>query len=563
MSCEHKPRRVLIIGLDGATWTLLRPWAISSTSLPNIASLLKEGTYGILNSVYPVLSPPAWASFMTGSNPGQHGVYDFVQREPGSYQLRVVRADQIRRPTLWKLLSDSGRKVGVVNVPLTYPPEAVRGFVVSGLGTPDSRPFAYPQSLFERLRKQGYRVNKRVSYRPGQEAAFWAEVEATTRLQAQTALQLMESEPWDFFMFVFRDTDEIAHFFWRFIDESHPAHDSVLAQQWGDAVLKYYRMVDDWVGRMVAQAGPETAVFLISDHGSGPLYKDVFLNTWLETIGFLARRVPSVPYRWMQRWGITRKQVSGLLRRWNLTSWEIRIKDLLGEKISWFPKHTGADLQNAVDWSRTRAYSFGYHGQIYLNVRGREPQGIIQPGREYEQVRDELIEALKAWKDPDDHQPVVSQVFKREEIFQGPYLEKAPDLILVMRDFAYITRQGYEFGRNSQEIFAPPATFESGSHRLEGIVIARGAGIRRLGEVSPISIMDIAPTVLYLLDVAIPSWMDGQLLREWIVPSLLTQAPPEWRDEQPGESGVRDNISWTEEDEESVLERLRGLGYLG
>jgi len=387
-------------------------------------------------------------------------------------------------------------------------------------------------------------------------------MEVTTHLQAQTALQLMKSEPWDFFMFVFRDTDEIAHFFWRFMDESHPAYDPALAQRWKDAVLGYYRVVDDWVGQMVKQAGPGTTVFLISDHGSGPLYKDVFLNTWLETIGFLARRVPSAPYRWMQRWGITRKQISGLLRRWNLTSWEVKIKDLLGEKIAWFPDHTGADLQSAVDWSRTRAYSFGYHGQIYLNVRGREPEGIIQPGREYEQIRDELIEALRAWADPEDHQPVVSHVFKREDIFYGPCFEEAPDLILVMRDFAYITRQGYEFGRNSQEIFAPPATFESGSHRLEGIVIAWGAGIKRLGEVPPISIMDIAPTVLYLLDVAIPSWMDGRLLREWIVPSLLAQAPPEWRDDQPEESGHQDGASWTEEDEEEILERLRGLGYL-
>jgi len=557
---DVRPGRVLVIGLDGATWTLLRPWADAGL-LPNVARLMHEGTYGVLNSVLPALSPSAWASFMTGTNPGQHGIYDFWKREPDSYHLRLVRADWIDRPSLWRLLSESGRRVGVVNVPMTYPPEEVEGFLVSGLGTPDFRPFAHPVSLFEGLRQRGYRVNKQRIYRPGQESAFLAEVQAMTDLQAGTALELMASQAWDLFMFVFRDTDEMAHFFWRFFDETHPAYDAGAAQQWGDALLEYYGLVDEWVGRMVAQAGPEATVFLISDHGAGPLYKDVFLNVWLERAGFLSRRLPARSRRWMRRLGFTREAVSRWLRRGGLGRWETWLKDRLGEKISLFPRSGRVDLQDAVDWSRTKAYSFGYHGQVFLNVRGREPQGIVEPGAQYEQVRDELIEALLAWRDPQDGQPVVTKLVRREEIYHGPRLEEAPDLVLVMRNFAYITRQGYEFGYGGGAVFSPPTTHESGSHRLEGVVVASGPGVRNLGEIEAVSIMDLAPTILYLLGERIPRWMDGRLLREWIAPDRLVGAPPRWSD-VPYKGRQRDT-SWTDEDEQEVVARLRGLGYLG
>lgn len=557
---DNNPKRVLVIGLDGATWTLVKPWAAQG-ALPNLARLMEEGTYGVLESVWPALSPSAWASFMTGTNPGQHGVYDFLKRERDSYQLRLVWTDQIDRPTIWRLLSEKERRVGVMNVPMTYPPEGVHGFLVSGLGTPDFKPFAYPPSLYEELKRQGYRVNKQVAYQPGKEADFLAEAKSVTDSTAQIALQLMESEPWDLFMFVFRDTDEMAHFFWRFTDESHPAYDPDLAERWGDAIQRYYQLVDKWVGRMLAQAGPETAVFIISDHGAGPLHKDVYLNVWLEQKGFLAKHSPSPLQRWFRRVGLTRSNLSQHLRGWGLGQLEAWLKERLGEQASLLPASERLDLQSTVDWSRTKAYSFGYHGQIYLNVHGREPQGIVEPGAEYERVRDELIEELLAWRDPQDNLTVVTKLFKREEIYEGEHIEEAPDLIIAMRDLAYITRQGYEFGRGQDTVFASPATHETGSHRLEGIAIGWGPGMRNRGEVEATSIMDLAPTILYLLGESIPSWMDGRIMRKWIIPELLIETPPH-EDSAQRESRSPER-SWSDDDERNVMNRLRDLGYLG
>ena len=557
------PKRVLVIGLDGATWTLLKPWAKAGL-LPNLARLMAEGTYGVLESVLPAVSPAAWASFMTGVNPGKHGVYDFFKREPGSYRLRVVRADELAYPTLWRLLSEKGRAVGVVNVPMTYPPEQVQGFLISGLGTPESRPFATPVALYEELRRKGYRVNKSVAYRPGQEAVFWAEVQEITELQAGTALELMDSKPWDFFMFVFRDTDEMAHFFWRFIDETHPAYEPEAARQWGHLISQYYSIVDEWIGRMVEHAGPETAVFIMSDHGTGPLYKDVFLNVWLKQAGFQAWREPPFIRRQMRRWGLTRESVSGLLRRLGLTPLESWLKERLKDKVALVPRSERPDLREAVDWSRTRAYSFGYHGQIYLNVRGREPEGIVEPGEEYERVRDELLRNLVAWRDPQDQQPVVTKVFKREDVYWGARIGDAPDIIVIMRDFAYITRQGYEFGSDEDAVFASPLTYESGSHRLEGVIIAWGVGIRNKKQTEAVSIMDLPPTILYLLQEPIPAWMDGRLLDGWINPELLARYPPRWEHQEIAQSSAsRLEESWSEKDEREIIERLRGLGYLG
>ena len=552
--------RVLVIGLDGATLDLLEPWA-QAGHLPVMAELMAKGSYGRLRSVYPVLSSAAWTSFMTGMNPGKHGVYDFVKREPGSYHLRPVTR-HMSGCSLWRILSDHGMRVGVVNVPMTYPPEPVNGFLVSGLGTPDHRDFTYPPTLSDRLLQEGYRVNRRVFHqRPGNEQAFLDDTYDISEKLTHATLRLMGEEPWDFFMVVYRDTDEMAHAFWSYMDETHPMYDATAAQPYRDAILDCYRRLDQTIGELGATAGPETTVLIISDHGTGPLYKDVLLNEWLRREGFLVIKPPKAIRHTLAQLGLTRANVSRTLRALGLSRAEGRIKDFLGEQIKVLPRNTWGDFAEVIDWSKTKAYSYGYHGQIYINMSGREPEGIVAPGEEFEHVRTQICQALRHWSDPDDDQPVVSALYKTNELFHGPHIGDAPDLIVVMRDLAYITRQGHEFGSSSGDIFTDPLTHESGGHRLDGVLIASGSGFAQLGEASVASLMDIAPTVLHLLGCPVPENMDGRVLSERLVSDWTAQPITPYRDDDWATS-ARPEGGLSRQEEEELLDRLRNLGYV-
>jgi predicted AlkP superfamily phosphohydrolase/phosphomutase len=559
--------RTLVIGLDGAAPTLIEKWA-DEGRLPHLAALMQRGVYGELRSVMPVLSSAAWVSMMTGMNPGKHGIYDFVQRDLTTLARHSVRGGaQLTVPTLWRLLSRAGQRVGVVNVPMTYPPEVVNGVMVSGLGTPDYRPFTYPPDLETELRGRGYRVNKRVHFDPAHAQAFWDEVAAITDVQAQAALDLLQREPWDFFMHVVRDSDEMAHFFWAAGDPTHPQHTPALAAAFGVALRDYYTQVDGWVGKLVEAAGADVDVLVVSDHGSGPLYKDVSLNEWLRQAGFLRlkpeRAAETSPKQVLARLGLTRQRISRLLRHSGLGRVERWIKDRLGDKIQMLAESERRELSEIVDWSQTQAYSFGYHGQIYLNLAGREAQGIVQPDQA-DAAMDAICAALTELRDPTDGQPVVSALYRKEDLFHGPHVDWAPDITVIMRDLAYITRQGYEFAETPEGLFALPHTHETGSHREMGVIIAAGPSFAPLGRShTPVSLMDIAPTVLQLRGCAVPAAMDGAPFSAWY--SAARQDAIRAGDAhvlEADDAAPATAAEWSARDEEALLRQLRGLGYV-
>jgi len=556
--------KVLVIGLDGATLDLVEPWA-KQGYLPVLAKMMNEGGYGRLRSVMPVLSSAAWPSFMTGMNPGKHSMVDFVRREPDSYRLRPVNRQQLRASTLWKILSQHNQKVGVLNVPMTYPPEEVNGFMVTGLGTPDYKPFTYPPELGKELLRRGYRVNKRISYHIGEEKAYINEINDMAERQLEVSLWLMRSQPWDFFMTVFFDTDQLAHFFWKHMDGSHPDHNRLADQQYADTILKFYQKIDQSIGTLCEAAGSDTNIFIISDHGTGPFYRDVFLNEWLRQQGYLViekdiARLQGI-YRVLAGLGITRSHISSILRRNGLGKIERWIKDTIGNGIDLLPKSQRAEFPQSIDWSRTRAYSFGYQGQIYINLQGREPLGIVSPGEEYDQVCQEIMSRLLQIVDPQDDKPVIDHVYSQNELFHGPYLNLMPDLTLVMRRLSYNTRQGYEFSPKVGQIFATSQTKESGSHRPDGILISKGPDVLITG-MHPASahLIDLAPTILYLLGCPIPKEMDGQLLNEWITLSHPPQMDESNSIDYPDQR--EESRSYSSKEDKEIMDRLKNLGYL-
>ncbi len=555
--------KVLVIGLDGGTLDLVVSWA-NQGKLPVLASLMESGKFAPLRSVIPVLSSAAWASFMTGMNPGKHGLIDFVRREKNSYRLHLLNRTHMRGASLWQMLSEQGHKVGVLNVPMTYPPEDVNGFIVSGLGTPDFKPFTFPQELGDELLRRGYIVNKRVVFKPGNEDAFIREAHQIADQTTDTALWLMREKEWDFFMLVYRDTDEMPHFFWRHMDSNHPAHDPSTDHRYKDAILDYYQNLDTAIGKLVDAAGPDTTTLILSDHGMGPLYKDVLLNEWLRQNGYLETISSQAQLHGSSRilasLGLTRTNISSTLRRTGLGSLENRIKDLLGDRIEILPRTPRADFPDAINWTRTRAYSFGYHGQIYINLAGREPQGIVAPGEEYDQLCQQIKSGLQALVDPADGAPVVDAIYNREEIFTGPCEEYAPDLTVVMRDLSYITRKGYEFGNQAGQVFSAPQTGESGSHRYLGMLIMAGAQIAKGSTPSSDPVLyDLAPTILHLLGSPVHSEMDGRVLEEWITTKYPVKTGKYLCME---ENQAPTGQSFSEEDEKEMIERLKGLGYL-
>ena len=558
-------RKTLVIGLDGAPYELIEQWS-QSGDLPHLAKLIERGGFGVLQSTIPVHSPTAWASFITGMNPGKHGVFDFVRREEGSYQLRVIRADQIMGASLWHLLSEQGRTVGVMNVPMTYPPEPVNGFLLSGLGTPDYVPYSYPPEMSEALNQQGYRVNKKFFFTPDRQDEWLEDIHAITEIRGRTAVRLMQEQPWDFFMVVFRNSDEICHFYWHHMDETHPHHDPKAPARYKTAIRDLYQHIDKWVGQIVEAAGEDVNVIIMSDHGAGPLYQDVFLNEWLIQKGWLKLKEETGGQRhWfnlVRRLGLTRENISDTLTRVNLHRLEVLIKQILGDRIQVLPRDERPEFLNAVDWSQTYAYSFGYYGQIFINLKGREPDGIVEPGLEYETLRKEIAQGMRELVNPDDGLPVVDRMYSKEELYTGSFLEEAPDLLAIMRGFTYMTRKGYEFAARRGVLFREPYTKETGSHRLEGILIAAGPDISNSQTLATYDIQDLTPTLLYLQRCPIPDSMDGKIVNELLAVELLREIQPSY-EERPISGRDESEAGWSAEAEVEIADRLKKLGYLG
>lgn len=550
--------RILVIGIDGGSLDLIKSWA-DQGHLPFLKHLMSSGGYSKLTSVYPVISSAAWVTFMTGVNPGKHNIFDFVYRENDGYQLKPITSDCITEPTLWNLLSNEEKRVVVINVPITYPPEKVNGTLISGLGTPEYKPFTYPPEFSHNLWKNGYHVNREYINWYGKEDAFLKESFSRIDQTTAIALSLLNDDQWNFGIVVYRETDEVGHGYWHLLDHDHPKY--IYESPHKNAILNIYKKIDSCIGELISAAGKQTTFFVISDHGLGPLYKDVYLNEWLRQNGYLTLKSPPIHHQILSKLGLTRNKISRYFRKYGFYRTEIIIKDLIKDRIRLLPKDNWADFNEGIDWKETRAYSYGYQGQIFVNLKGREPLGIVSTGGEYENIRADIVRELKKWRDPSDGLPIVDSVFYGEDIYHGSYVKNAPDIILSMRNLSYLTRLGYEMGNKPGEIISDSSIQETGSHRLNGVLIASGPKINpKMGEKESAWIGDLAPTILYMMDCHIPKNMDGKILMDWLDPTI-TSLQPTYIDLAHLDVSNRKN-TMTEYEEKELLQRLKDLGYV-
>lgn len=554
-------RRVLVIGLDGATLDLARPWA-EAGYLPTFRRLLQEGAWGELTTVIPPITGPAWSSFLTGMNPGKHGLYDFMRLAPGTYNIQPVNATQRAGESLWSRLSRAGKRVIVLNVPAIYPPEPVNGVLVTGMMTPPQAPvFTHPPALGEELASAlgGYDVWPAEVFHPqGRERQM---IDALSRLTMQTerALTYLQHRvpDWDFCMTVFMATDTVQHFAWHFMDISHPRHPAPVPADLRDAILRAYQGIDAVLARLLSQMDGRTLLIVMSDHGFGPLEKYLYINTWLLEAGFLRLRnhpVTRLKYL-LNRLGFTPVAVYDLLMHLGLGA---QIGRAVRARKGEVRRGLGALFLSFadVDWSRTRAYSLGNVGPIYVNLRGREPRGVVEPGAEYERTIAEIIAALDAWHDPATGQKIVGQVYRREELFHGERATHAPDLFIMPADLRYQAFGEYQFPSRT---WLSRAHDRSGAHRLNGLLMLAGEGARHGVRLEGTNIMDLAPTILAALGVPIPPEMDGRVLSEAFTEGALAPVTASGAEPPP----ARAEVTLTADEEEVVREHLRGLGYLG
>ena len=562
--------RVLVIGLDGATFDALRP-LLERGSLPHLEALMAKGCWGRLSSTVPPFTAAAWSAFSTGKNPGQHGVISFRIRDRFNYDVRGSGFVDARRldETLWEILSTAGKQVGIVNVPLTYPARPVNGYMVTGMLTPPgAKQFTYPAEFVKNL-GQDYVVDmdfirNRATLRRrdfSSKTEMLGQIRHMSRTRARVSARLLRNEPWDFFMVVFTSTDRVLHFFWDDLT-AMTAQGGPGAKEPKDTIqrelLAYFRELDEGIGQLLDQAGPSTTVLVISDHGFGPApTRRLYLNVWLEQLGLLQRRGSEGIFD-LEHWRVMvgrNKPIKALLRRLLPQSTQDGVKAM-----------TESRSKEILDWSKTRAYYVPIYFHvcgIEINLAGERREGIVQPGEEYETLCDQIVREAGRLIDPRDDRPIVEMAIRREELYYGPCVDEFPDVILVLNP-DYVVASSLA---GSSLVEPHPHHHRPGEHRQDGIFIAAGPSILPQSELPNLNLLDVPPTILYAMGLPVPSSFDGRVLEETFDPICLSTHPILIQDlgGSPSLSDSSESLAesgYSEEEEASIEERLRELGYI-
>lgn len=569
--------KVVVIGLDGGTFDIIKP-LIGQGKLPNIAKIMTDGVYGPLTSTIPPMTSCAWPSFMTGKNPGKHGVFEFVGGAIQSGEAKLVNATSIKSKTLWEILGDFDRRSIVVNVPVTYPPQHLNGVLVSGMLTPRGRQFAYPQYVTEEiLGKFGkYEFNADLVPRTrhlGSNRSYQKYLEQVLGMEERTlevVLYLMERCDYDFLMVCFRAPDIVSHTFW---DTSNTTKFGKLE----NAVAAAYETVDELIGRLVGRLDQDTTLIIMSDHGFGSVEYRFHINEWLRRLKLLEFKRSargsrqyhtledmlletdrsdiwsrSTMRRLLFASGFTKRRLKHWIDRFGL---ERSLRHFLPYKRI---GRMFRDYSLMIDWNSTKAYFSSLDSQgIRINLKGREPNGVVEPGKEYEELRQYLKNALLRIRNPYTNEKVVEKAFFREEIYKGPYVDEAPDIVIQTYDYRTMCR----YNNTDVESVFEKIRDGQGWHKLMGIFAARGHPVKTSGGIDNAEIIDIAPTVLHLMGLPVPKDMDGRVLSHCLTDSFMESNAVRYEDIKTDKRPV--NEAFLAEDESEIKRRLKALGYLG
>lgn len=525
--------KLVVLGWDSATFDLVDP-LLSDDRLPHLADLANRGSRAPLRSVWPPMTDCAWTSAFTGRNPGAHGIFGSWYRAPGKYACRYFSSRDRRSPALWEL-TDGVRHL-VWNVPMTFPATKVEGAMVSGYGAPPGSTFCEPPELQEELAKR-WPLADLVDRAPhGSLEEFLADLIRGLESQAEAIVWAADHVGADAVYVVWPQVDRAQHFFWRFRGTGHPL---------SDAIELVHEAMDRASGAVMA-AFPDADFLIVSDHGAGPLKGDVNVGAWLAREGRAAAGKINSSRAAAAAWALPpsirrmgRRFAPGVARR----AMSARLAGQLG----------------SFDWSQTQAF-LGFHSDLWLNLEGREEQGIVAP-EDAHSVLSEIAEGLLALRDPRTDEPVFAAAHRRDEVWHGAHIDMAPDMILDSWSAGYRVAPARPA---DGEVVIPPAALAgvevawSSDHRPVGIFVAAGPHVAD-GSSDELGLMDLAPTCLALLKQPLPRDLDGKVATDILEPGFLERSPLQAAEV----SGQRsETAEYSDEEAAAVAAHLKDLGYI-
>lgn len=529
---KDNKRKIFVLGLDGASWSLLNP-LMDQGVMPNLQKIVRHGSSGVLQSTIPPYTAPAWVSCVTGVNPGKHGIFGFTLKSSGLSGTQFVSSQDVQVPKLWHHINNAGKTVGLINIPITYPAEPVSGFMVPCFMTPlGKQNYTHPVSIYKDfLVPMNYVINVRIAgIRHFSEDILLKttrDIKNSTQKRYEVMQALQERYHPDFLMIVFTCMDKIQHKFWKYLYPGDPMYATPSAQKARPHLISIYRQMDDIIGEVQKKMDEHSTLYLVSDHGFGPKKKVLFVNKWLKKNGFLrVKKLGVLQHRFLSR----------CFKKLNFSKRNIDILDN--------PVHRFIDFKNS--------YFLGsdpYEQGIYY-IGGSD-------GREYWDKIENLKERLLESKDPETGMPLLYKVHHRNDLYVGDYTWRAPDIVLQMNDHSVGWARGYPLRCK----ILTPVSGPAGIHHPAGIFAAYGRDIVPETRIDA-SITDVAPTILYNVGLPVPKYMDGRVLKEIFSSDFQDAYQVHYTDilPSPGEARAEDP-SHSDNDKAEIARRLRDLGY--
>ena len=497
-------RRMLVLGLDAADSTLIQKWSDEGI-LPTLAFLRREGAWIPLAEDRPMPSASVWPSIYTGTHPGNHGLYSSLQIGPGKQEVELIKPNQCGEPPFWRILDRHGKASIIMDVPFSYPLTDFSGIQVLDWGSYERH---YPSQsspdeiLTEISRRFGaFPFGQEMSRDAPSSARHFsrarAELLAGTALKGSAVRWLMRARSWDFLMAVFSEPHPAGHYFWSFHAEDHSDSLSASRPEFAAAIKDVYRAVDTEIARIIENLDATITLVVLSGQGMGPnAAKWPYIPEVLSRLGMLVSRT-SKDLHWL---GAFRDLVPRQWRRAVSRHLPGTLRDHL--QVHW--------ANSGIDWQQTRAFPLPTDllGYIRVNLKGREPRGVVEPGAEYERVCGEISEALKELVDPNTGARIVREVFHADQVFPGAQRHRLPDLIVSWQDGPAVPEaraQSWD-GINGDSLDP-----RSGNHRQGGFALFYGPGIKK-DRVAKGRITDIAPTILQYFGLKPPATIDGRNL---------------------------------------------------
>lgn len=499
MSDKQRPR-LIAIGIDGGTWDILKSWA-DDGKLPTFKKLLDEGVWGVLQSTRPPVTGPAWVSFATGKNPGKHNCFDFLTPNGSLGETRTISTKDIAGKTCYEVLDDNNKKCTLINLPVSSPPRISETVITSFLTK--EREFIFPKELKEEIPElEYYKLNPDTdSLVDWKVDEYIEEVRSVEKTRFKCAQRLFKKD-WDFFFILFSGTDWI----------QHVVYDQLTSQSDTSSVaLELYKDIDKYIGWFVENLPKDTQLLMMSDHGFKVFNKTFFINDWLRQEGYLKLKpsakgqtaINRVHQDFIEKTK-QRRKISiplSLVRFLKHFTWAVpiyrKIKGVLKIDVG------VADFEPKLD--ETIAYSMcsgvSTWGSIHINLEDKFSGGIVKD-KDYQSIRDEIIEKLKTVIDSKTGKRIFKDIFKKEEIYFGDSLANAPDIIFNSSN--HVVKSHFKVVTNTARR----------EHDSSGIFVAYGSDIKKSKISGELSIIDLAPTILHLLNTQVPEDLDGKVLKE-------------------------------------------------